>query len=259
MTYITTQDNGDGFGSQCLARIAGIVYANYHNLNYVHFPINKIILEDNPSQSRCAELENVNILLDSIMRNFGVACITDLDSSVKIDTYDRVNFYNEINSNPKQYFTQEIVDKFKNSYHQNCPEYYKNEKLNISIHIRRGNDIRSEDFFRYVESDIYDDIIEKLLKKYENSIIHIFSWNDPQIKVQSDRITYHITDDGGEFMSHFNGLVHADILLVGASTFSICAGFFNKNIVLYNKKISRMHVNPFIPVWENNYYEILGD
>ena len=51
---------------------------------------------------------------------------------------------------------------------------------------------------------------------------------------------YHVTPDGGkEFLSDFNALVHADILLVGSSTFSTSAGFFNKNLVLYSREIGR--------------------
>lgn len=260
MSYITNQDGGDGFGSQFLSRIAGISYANYHKLNYVHFPLKTILLEDKPSQSRTSELENANILLDNIMKNLGVKTSDEIDPSINIHVYDRLNFYHEINSNPNQYFTDDLLSKLKNSYNKNPPNYYANEKLNISIHIRRGNDIRSDDYFRYVNSDIYDDIIERLLQKYDNSIIHIFSWNDPGITIKSDRIMYHITSDGGEqFLSDFNALVHADILLVGSSTFSTSAGFFNKNLVLYSRTIGRISVNPFVPTWENNFENIIGN
>jgi hypothetical protein len=260
MSYITNQDGGDGFGSQFLSRIAGISYANYHKLNYVHFPLKTILLEDKPSQSRTSELENANTLLDNIMANLGVKTPEEIDAGISIDAYDRVNFYHEINSNPSQYFTDDLLLKLKNSYNENPPNYYTSEKLNIAIHIRRGNDISSNDYSRYVNSDIYDDIIERLLQKYDNSIIHIFSWNDPGITIKSDRIMYHITSDGGkEFLSDFNALVHADILLVGSSTFSISAGFFNKNLVLYSRKIGRIEVNPFVPIWENNFENIVGN
>jgi hypothetical protein len=259
MSYITNQDGGDGFGSQLLSRIAAISYADHHKLNYVHFPLKTILLEDKPSQSRNSELESANILLNNIMQNLGVKNIEDIDTDIEIDVYDRVNFYNQINLDPNQYFTDDLLSKLKNSYNENPPDYYASEKLNIAIHIRRGSDIRSDDYYRYVNSDIYDDIIERLLQKYDNSIIHIFSWNDPGITIKSDRIMYHVTPDGGkEFLSDFNALVHADILLVGSSTFSTSAGFFNKNLVLYSRTIGRISVNPFVPTWENNFENIIG-
>lgn len=258
LQFITTQDGGDGFGSQLLSRISGIIYAKYHNLEYIHFPIKTIILEDNPSISRNSELENSNFLLESIMKNLQIKTENEVNVS-NINTYHRVSLYNEINLNPNKYFTEDILNKFKNSYTLTPPDYYSGDQLNIAIHIRRGNDIRSDDFIRYVSSDVYNDIIQKLLEKYTNGIIHIFSWNDPDLKIKSDRIKYHITSDGGkEFLSDFNSLVHADILLVGSSTFSLSAAFFNKNIVLYNKNIHRMGINPFVPAWENNFYNIIG-
>lgn len=260
MNYISNQDGGDGFGSQLLSRIAAIFYANYHNLNYIHFPIKKIILEDNPSKSRDNELEEVNLLLKKIIKNLDVKSINEIVDNPKIDIYDRLHFYHQINSNPEQYFTKKLLLKFKNSYTQDIPEYYKNKKLNIAIHIRRGDDISSDNFHRYVNSDIYDVIVEKLLKKFDDAIIHIFSWNNPDLTIKSDRIIYHITSDGGkEFLSDFNGLVQADILLIGSSTFSISAGFFNKNLVLYSRKIDRMGLNPFVPSWENNFEVLIGN
>lgn len=260
MKYITNIDGGDGFGSQFLARISGLTYANYHELNYVHFPIKTILLEDIPSKSRTDELDSSNKLLNNIMSNLRIKNIDELDSSDIIDTYPRVDFYREILSNPSQYFTQEWISSLQNSYTDPPPSYYQNQKLNIAIHIRRGNDISINDSLRYINSDLYDNIITRLLEKYQDCIIHIFSWNDPQINVHSDRIVHHTTSDGGkEFIYDFNALVHADILLVGSSTFSISAGFFNKNTILYNKKISRIDVNPFIPIWETNFQNIIGE
>jgi hypothetical protein len=259
MNYITNVDGGDGFGSQFLSRISGMAYANHHKLNYVHYPIKTLVLEDNPSQSRTDELDVSNKLLNDIMLNLEIKNVDELNSSDTIDAHCRVDFYREIISNPSQYFNEEWISNLQNSYIEKPPSYYQNEKLNIAIHIRRGNDISINDSLRYVSSDLYNDIITKLLEKYEDSIIHIFSWNDPQINVNSNRIVYHTTSDGGkEFINDFNALVHADILLVGSSTFSISAGFFNKNIVLYNKKISRIDINPFIPIWETNFENIIG-
>jgi len=256
--YIASENSGDGFGSQFLSRIAGIIYANYHNLNYVHVPIRSLVLDDKPFVSRDNEIKDANILLENIMKNFEIKFIDELSSSDVVNTYSRVDIYNQLNLNPNLYYTDDVLNKFKASYSINPPDYYVPNKLNVSIHIRRGNDISSDNFNRYVSSDIYDNIIEKILDRYDESIINIFSWNDPCLKVKSDRIKYHTVSDGGEeFLSHFNGLVHSDILLVGASTFSLCAGFFNKNIVLCNKNIHRMIVNPYVPSWEDNYQKII--
>jgi hypothetical protein len=260
MEYITTEDGADGFGSQMFSRISGIIYANSHGLKYINYPFSGILLEDRPEQ-RNSELEKSNNLLSSIIRNLEVKSVDEVDGYIELYTYNRLYIYYQILCNPDQYFTEEVLKKFQDSYTLDKPEYYKNNKLNIAIHIRRGNDIRSDDPVRYVNSDLYDRIIQKLLEKYEDSVVHIFSWNDPQISIKSERIVYHTTLDGGEsFLSDFNGLVHADILLVGSSTFSLSSGIFNKNTVLCTREIFKLETynTPFVPIWEKNFENIVG-
>lgn len=261
MKYITGDNIGDGFGSQLYAKIAGVTYAKYHGLNYLYNPISGIIMIDKPDQSRNSELESVNMMLEKIMKKLDVENISKIDKTINIESHHRTFFYNQILSNPNQYFNENILKSFQESYTQEKPDYYKEKNVNIAIHIRRGNDIESNDGVRYINSDLYDRIIEILLQKIDNSIIHIFSWNDPEINIKSDRVVYHITNDGGEeFISDFNGLVHADILLVGSSTFSLSAGFFNKNTVLCSKQIFKLHQNgPFPSLWERNFENIIGN
>ena len=58
-----------------------------------------------------------------------------------------------------------------------------------------------------------------------------------------------------------DGLVHADILVVGSSTFSISAGMFNKNMVLCDKAICRLYrswATPFPSKWQSQFKSIIG-
>ena len=195
------------------------------------------------------------------MLNLGIKSISEIDNSSELVAYDRLYFYHQIFSNPQDYFNEKLLKKFQNSYSKEPPNYYQNGKLNIAIHIRRGDDISTENPHRYISSDLYDRIIEVLLGKFKGAIIHIFSWNDPKINIKSERIIYHIASDGGEeFISDFNALVHADILLIGSSTFSLSAGFFNKNAVLCSKKIFKIYeYAPHAPIWEKNFENIIGE
>ena len=91
--------------------------------------------------------------------------------------------------------------------------------------------------------------------------IHIFSWlglgttyfnHKETLKLDDDDLMYHITNDGGEFMEHFNALVHSDLLVVGSSTFSKAAGFFNKGMVCCSNDIFKL-TNPITKQWIKNY------
>lgn len=259
MTKTITVDRGhDGFGSQFYARISGISYARYHKLNYIHTPITGIRLDDKP-YFRNDEIEDANKMLTNIMNNLQIKSINQVDDNIQIDTHQF--FYDEVVKDEDIYFNQKLLEDFYNSYSEKKPEYYPSDRLNIAIHIRRGEDITSEHTHRYVESDVYDSLIQILLSNHKEALIHIFSWGDPKINIKSERLIYHIDDGGGKFLSDFNGLVHADILVVGSSTFSISAGMFNKNIVVCDKKICRLdHVypTPFPSKWQSQFRNIIG-
>lgn len=258
--YITTDNIGDGFGAQLFSRISAIIYSKFHKLNYLHNPIPGILLVDKPEISRTNDLENANELLNIIMSNLNIANINEVGNQNNIEVYHRTYFYNQILTDVDNYINDNILKEFQKSYKKDYPDFYKKNNVNIAIHIRRGNDIQSDDSFRYINANVYDKIIEILLEKFQNAIIHVFSWNDPQIKIKSERLVNHITLDGGEeFVSDFNALVHADILLVGSSTFSLSAGFFNKNKVLCSKKLFKLYSNsPFPSIWERNFENIIG-
>ena len=104
-------------------------------------------------------------------------------------------------------------------------------------------------------------MIIKLNKVYPDAKIHVFSWEQPDLidfnENIKQKLVYHISDNGGVFIEDFNALIHSDILIVGSSTFSLCAGLFNKNLVLCDETIFKLITTPFPTDWIENFSKIL--
>ena len=84
--------------------------------------------------------------------------------------------------------------------------------------------------------DMYFNLINKLKEQYPNSDIHIFSQEDffdihyKKLR-EIENIKIHF-DDLDNFDT-FHHLCKSDILVMGTSSFSILAAFYNKNKIIY--------------------------
>ena len=87
----------------------------------------------------------------------------------------------------------------------------------------------------YMTCDMYIAYISELKKNYLNSDIHIFSQKDTfdihySKLYDIQNIILHFNDL--DTFDTFNHLCKADILVMGLSSFSILAAFYNKNTVI---------------------------
>ncbi len=250
---ITIKRGDDGFGSQLFSVISGIAYAEFANLNYLHSEIEniKLVGVDAPQNF---ELKKCNELINGIIENLNLRHKTNNDTAIVRPFFHDVIFKEGVD----KYFNEEFLKKLQNSYISKRPDYYEGNKTNIAIHIRRGADIMDNDrTHRWIEGDLYNEIIIKLNKTYPDAIIHIFSWNKPDLadfeESISSKLVYHTSDRGDVFVDDFNALVNSDILVVGSSTFSLSAGLLNKNLVLCDGDIFKLANTPFPTSWINNY------
>jgi hypothetical protein len=263
MNCITIKRGNDGFGSQLFSIISGIAFCIKNGIQYSHTRLENIKLVDN-NQFQNTEIDLANEMIDKIIDNLGV------------DTKQPCNqfpfFYNQIyNEGVEVYFNDEFLKKISDSYPNQKPETYNNNKFNIAIHVRRGDDIPQnsnselgEAYIdnlnaRWIKPEVYEDLIDVLINKIPNTHIHIFSWKDSGIKLNYDNITYHVTDTGDSFLGHFNHLVSADLLVVGSSTFSISAGFFNRNKTICHDSLCKLQNTPIPIQWIKNYDEIINN
>lgn len=245
MKCLTISRGEDGFGSQLFSIISGLAYCDKHKIPYKHSPIQNIKLLSSKNFLN-EDLIRSNEFVFSIINNIDISKTEDLDCTIKPFCHDLI--YNEGSEN---YFTENFLEKIKSSHTFN---FGGDQTRTISIHIRRGEDIFDEDKpYRWIESETYQKLIEFILEKESDCKIKIFSWGESGIRLSDARIEYHTSDSGGKFMDDFIKMVTSDILIVGSSTFSISAGFLNKNMVLSHTKLMKLNNTPIPRIWENNF------
>lgn len=245
MKCLTISRGEDGFGSQLFSIISGLAFCYKHKIPYKHQPIQNIKLLSSKDYLN-EDLLKSNEFVFSVINNIDIEKTNDTDCTVKPFCHDLI--YNE---GSEEYFTENFLEKIKNTFEI---KQKKNDILTISIHIRRGEDIFEDDKpYRWVESEIYQKIIHYILEKEQICKIKVFSWGDSGIKSNDDRIEFITSNSGGKFMDDFLQMISSDILIVGSSTFSISAGFFNKKTVISHNKLMKLNNTPIPKIWENNF------
>lgn len=140
---------------------------------------------------------------------------------------------------------EDDILKVYNEANINKPLIFDKNKKNIAIHIRVWNDWDAvcDKYEEYINSSIlkhalnenqYHHIISKLINKFPDYDIHIFSQPSfitkyPNI-YNNKNLNFHFDMDALDSMHH---LINADVLVLGYSTFSFLAGIYNKNTVIY--------------------------
>jgi hypothetical protein len=253
MKNITVNRGNDGFGSQLMSIISGLAYAKTNNLNYFHTQLQGIkLLDKNELQN--TDLEKANILINDIIKNLGYLNYNNMEECLSRPFYHDIIYH----EGADKYYTDFFLNLLPKAYIMPRPAFYDNS-FNIAIHIRRGNDIFTDSDInaRIVSNDVYENTIELLQRQYPTAKIHIFSWTDPNLKIKTNNVQFHITNSGDSFLNDFNALVHSDILFVGSSTFSISAGFFCKGTVVCGPQFCKLNTTPIPTRWKINYKKII--
>jgi hypothetical protein len=256
---ITIDHDNDGFGAQMMGIISAIAYAKFHEHTYYHTPRKNIKLVG-IEEPQNAEIDKINEFLNTFMKNLGInlmpsEILLDGEGKPKFTCEVRPHFHDEIYYNGSNYYTKEFNTYLRQNYPLTKPNYYENMH-NIAIHIRRGSDIDSpsQRHNRWIDSNVYNCLIDLIHVKYPNSIIHVFSWGDPEIEIKPF-IVFHSSNSGSTFLDDYNALVWADILVVGSSTFSLSAALINNNKIIIDGAFYKLN-GMYIPnEWMQNFKE----
>lgn len=255
----TVQRGRDGFGSQFLAKIIGYcisrqVKSQYYYSEFIDLATYVVGI------FKKEKTNDANELLSQIMNNLNIRNIKEKNKNETCLTIKLP--YGCIDKNT---FSNETLKNIQSAWPIKKPDLFNKYDHNICVHIREGLDVQGN-HVRKKDPHFYEEIIKKLLIKFPKSHIHIISWGSAKINHLNDKnITHHQGDGQNDFIDDFNKLIHADILLLSNSTFSVSAGFFNKNTVLYSKEIfsnqedlppSNKTPVPF--EWEENFKKIFS-
>jgi hypothetical protein len=254
----------EGIGSQYHKIITLYAVAKKNNIKYIHIPISVGHNDNNDEEwntkwdkmfnfkklSYNDEININNIKKEFILNNISFDYILNNKDKNKLYFYFHVL---KIFDNNPEYYLKDIQNDIINAYDENNNNrklIYNKNKINIAIHIRvfNDNDTICENINSYISSDrnasiryyftgeMYEELINKLKKQYTNSDIHIFSqekYFDIKFKNLRKIENINIHFDDLDLFDTFHHLCKADVLVMGTSSFSILAAFYNKNTVIY--------------------------
>ena len=132
------------------------------------------------------------------------------------------------------YFQQQIQECY---WSNNKKNEFAGNKINIGIHIRRGDVSAKQHPHRWIDIADYKKILESLRLKFGHSddvqmMFHIFSERGCEInELRHEDVEIHL--DGSDIEA-FRKMCSVDILVTGLSTFSVLAAYINKSKIFYN-------------------------
>lgn len=226
----TTKKRTDGFGAQYQGIIIGILYSELHGNTFVYRPIEEMEHNYNNDPDFLTKIENIMNLKSNYpnINSFESKKIEILNSQM---TYRF--FENKINKCLKSL----SMLKIKKCYWQNKEKsYYKNDKINIAVHIRRRNphDTQLHRIPGLPKDEYYIKILKKIRKKYKKKefLIHIYSQGDINSYkcFDSPETIFHIDES---ITDTFHGLVSAEVLVTSESSLSYIAAILSEGEIYY--------------------------
>jgi len=228
-TYISIYDRRDGFGAQYQNIVFAILYAEFNGYEYIHNCIN--IIEHNYNKDENF-VKNMNNFIN-IKKNYLNA--SDVKKG-KILKYRSEQIYPDVENNIDNYTNNNpSFNKIKNCFWEDKnKDFYKNNKFNVAVHIRRTNQIDTSIENR-IENDLYYlKVMQNIREKYndKNLLFHIYSQGDIS-KFEcyiNDDVVFHLDED---LMDTFIGLVAAEALVTSKSSLSYTAAILSEGEIYY--------------------------
>jgi hypothetical protein len=247
MLYLTYGLGTDGLGAQ-FQRVIGIMaLAKKHGCKYVHSPIQSMehIPEPMPEYLKRIEdyfqihtkYKNVNeIKYDKIIdvQNAEIESTILLYKNSVFTILLKIIIPNGILDANTKVYNYIMPDLRQIRQKLDLPKYDKN-KMNIAIHIRRGDVNQSLHPYRYTPMEYFKQIAQHLLTQFPEANICIFSEVTQENIHEFD--AFHnmnvklIMDE--DVLLTLEYLIRANILVTSKSSFSYIAGLYNENTVLY--------------------------
>ena len=223
--YVTNPYQVDGFGSQFQNIIAAALYADLTHQQFVYSPF--VSMEHNYDNDS-AFLEKKEVFINFI-DNFDVN--TGQYPAIRNMSYKPV-----IDKHPDACAQSAMLTKIKTVFraHKDVDNYFKNNRYNIVIHVRRPNQTDCRIEGTNTPDQLFLSIIEQLRIQYQdkNPLFHIHSQGNTENfkQYQADDVVLHLNKSVED---SFLAMVLADVLVAGASSFSYTAALLSDGIVYH--------------------------
>jgi len=220
----------DGFGAQYQKIIQTYLFCKVNNLDFLYRPFSQIEHNYNNDPSFVYKIENFINLKNNI------------DNIILEDN----NIQNLDFANIVRPYCEKNIDSICNNIHlefiKKCfwenkdKNVFKNDKLNIAIHIRRPNSQDNRKQGTDTPDKYYLNIINIIRNRYNNRefLFHIYSQGEDknfEIFKAKDTIL-HLNE---ELPLTFISMVAADILVTSASSISYAAALLSDGVIYYKR------------------------
>jgi hypothetical protein len=229
--YYTSIISNDGFGSQYQKILQTYIYCKIHNINFAYNKFTRVEHNYTNDPEYVDKLENlINLKANIVNVNSEMNC-EYLDYGTIVMKFFESNIDNCSDS--------EHMKFIKECYWQNKDrDFFKNNKLNIAIHIRRENshDKGVAGERATTPNSYYLNIMNKIREKYNNKDLsfHIYSqgnissFND----LSNNDVKFYLNND---LVDTFKGLVAANVLVTSPSSLSYVAALISDGEIYYKK------------------------
>lgn len=248
--YLTCADRVDGIGAQIQAALSTLLTAKELGLTYCHTPFKEIehYVDRESAAARWehffslgkGEISIKDIRLDDLE-------VVYIDTPKPDEILDFKNHSNTLfvvqhchdfaDYHPDKYLDMQdkILAKYMHSPKEMYASYYQPGKVNIAIHIRRG-DVYKHRVNRFTTNEFYKDLLIDIVSVLDflhlEPSIHIYSQGLPEDfgALNELDVTFHL--DECTYTTFYN-LTQADVLVMAKSSFSYATALYSKAIKIY--------------------------
>lgn len=261
--FITCAGRDDGAGAQIHGVLSTILYANENQIKYVHTPFQKIShnYDNDPDWEKNWEnflnLREHELVIDDLdLQELNIVRF-NLNDRIQIEPKEQTLYvvphcHDFADWNPNKYLklTSKLYYRFKRSSYK-ITSYFEPEKLNIAVHLRRGDvKINNRYFSRYTDNSVYGNIITQIkgilteISLVPEIVFHIYSEGSTEEFSEfynyDKSVILHLNESP---FTTFHHMVFADILVTAKSSFSYSAALLSRGIKIY------------IPFWHSSLHD----
>ena len=267
--FYTPRHESEGMGGQVIKWASVYQFAKHLGLKFVHYGITKSVHSPEVDWERVlglgiGESEEVSNSIrqkyqliygippliegaDGVVRAFGNPI--DLKSLRKtISFFESKNTAFHLGNTSSSYYVTKIGRVLSDKILHSLPVYAKGErpkKLVVAVHVRRGDVTQlarhnsQEKANRWLSADYYKRILQELssLLDPHQMICNIFT-DDPELAFDDfipTNINYKVCPNrlqDNESVRDFAGIIFADVIVMGASSYSYVAAIVSESIVI---------------------------
>lgn len=228
--YMTNHGLSDGFGSQFQHIICCILIAYKMGHTFVYNPLS--IMEHNYDNDP-AFLEKMENLMN--IKPYFTNRNDESLMNKHIESW-AMNAKYTIDANVDAFATDEFLERIKTMFWANkSHDVFKNEKINVAVHIRRPNNHDSRIQGADTPDLFYINAMNRIRTEYAGKDLqfHIYSQGDITHfdMYKAEDVVFHIDQD---LCSTFIELVASDVLVTSFSSLSYIAGYLTDGVVYYH-------------------------